>query len=151
MISVDPDRRTSSSVHGCRRPRRRDAALVYPKAQGGNVYDRLQEACVTGGTSFYTSGGDPGWAGFGLALAPLTIAQQVRSIKLFEIYNYGPWNNPQLALYGFGKPDTSSSMILAPGHGEHLGTERRVARGRDGGDAGPDRGVASGNPRQQRL
>ena len=65
--------------------------------------------------SFYTSGGDPGWAGFGLALAPLTIAQQVRSIRLLEIYNYGPWNNPQLGLYGFGQPDTSSSMILGPG------------------------------------
>ncbi|MDT5347709.1 MAG: hypothetical protein QOH91_996 [Mycobacterium sp.] len=92
-----------------------DPALVYPKAKGGNVYDRLQQACLAGNASFYTSGGDPGWAGFGLALAPLTVAQQVRSIRLFEIYNYGPWNNPQLGLYGFGQPDTSSSMILAPG------------------------------------
>jgi 2,4-diaminopentanoate dehydrogenase len=92
-----------------------DPALVYPKAKGGNVYDRLQQACQTGNASFYTSGGDPGWAGFGLALAPLTVAQQVRSIRLLEIYNYGPWDNPQLGLYGFGQPDTSSSMILAPG------------------------------------
>jgi hypothetical protein len=92
-----------------------DPALVYPKAKGGDIYDRLQEACLSGNTSFYTSGGDPGWAGFGLALAPLTVAQQVRSIKLFEIYNYGPWNNPQLGLYGFGQPDTSTSMILLPG------------------------------------
>jgi hypothetical protein len=57
-----------------------DPALVYPKAKGGNVYDRLQQACLAGNASFYTSGGDPGWAGFGLALAPLTVAQQVRSI-----------------------------------------------------------------------
>lgn len=92
-----------------------DPALVYPKAKGKDVYDRLQEACLAGEASFYTSGGDPGWAGFGLALAPLTVAQQVRSIKLFEIYNYGPWNNPQLGLYGFGEPDTSTSMILLPG------------------------------------
>jgi hypothetical protein len=92
-----------------------DPALVYPKAKGGDVYDRLEEACLAGNTSFYTSGGDPGWAGFGLALAPLTVAQQVRSIRLLEIYNYGPWNNPQLGLYGFGEPDTSSSMILMPG------------------------------------
>jgi len=92
-----------------------DPALVYPKAKGGDVYDRLQEACVAGDASFYTSGGDPGWAGFGLALAPLTVAQQVRSIRLFEIYNYGPWNNAQLGLYGFGEPDTSTSMILLPG------------------------------------
>jgi hypothetical protein len=48
-------------------------------------------------------------------LAPLTVAQQVRSIRLFEIYNYGQWNNPQLGLYGFGTPETSSSMILLPG------------------------------------
>jgi hypothetical protein len=92
-----------------------DPALVYPKAKGGDIYDRLQEACLAGNASFYTNGGDPGWAGFGLALAPLTVAQQVRSIKLFEIYNYGQWNNPQLGLYGFGATDTSASMILTPG------------------------------------
>jgi hypothetical protein len=92
-----------------------DPALVYPKAKGGDVYDRLQQACLEGNASFYTNGGDPGWAGFGLALAPLTVAQEVRTIKLFEIYNYGQWDNPQLGLYGFGKPDASSSMILLPG------------------------------------
>jgi hypothetical protein len=92
-----------------------DPALVYPKAKGGDVFDRLQQACQAGNSSFFTSGGDPGWAGFGLDLAPLTIAQQVRSIRLLEIYNYGPWNNPQLGLYGFGQSDASSSMILAPG------------------------------------
>jgi hypothetical protein len=88
----------------------------HPQApEGGDVYDRLHAACLAGNASFYTSGGDPGWAGFGLALAPLTVVQQVRSIRLFEIYNYGPWNNPQLGLYGFGAPDASSSMILMPG------------------------------------
>lgn len=92
-----------------------DAALVYPKAKGADVYNRLHEACLAGNASFYTNGGDPGWAGFGLALAPLTIAQQVRSIRLFEISNYGPWNNPQPGLYGLGHPDTSSSMIVMPG------------------------------------
>jgi hypothetical protein len=92
-----------------------DPALVYPKAKGGDVFDRLQEACATGGASFYTNGGDPGWAGFGLALAPLTVAQEVRSIRLLEIYNYGPWNSPQLEFFGFGASDTSSSMMLASG------------------------------------
>jgi hypothetical protein len=92
-----------------------DPALVYPRAKGGDIYDRLHEAGLAGNASFYTSGGDPGWAGFGLALAPLTVAQQVRSIRLLEIYNYGPWDNPQLGLYGFGQPDTSTSMILTPG------------------------------------
>jgi hypothetical protein len=34
-----------------------DPALVYPKAKGGNVYDRQQRACLAGNASFYTSGG----------------------------------------------------------------------------------------------
>jgi 4-hydroxy-tetrahydrodipicolinate reductase len=92
-----------------------DPALVYPKAKEGDIFDRLQDACVVGASSFYTNGGDPGWAGFGLALAPLTVAQEVRSIRMLEIYNYGPWNNPQLGFFGFGAPDTSSSMMLASG------------------------------------
>lgn len=92
-----------------------DPSLVYPKAAKPGVYEQLQEACLSGKSSFYTNGGDPGWAGFGLALAPLTVMQYVRSVRMFEIFNYGPWNSPQLALYGFGKADTSSSFILAPG------------------------------------
>jgi hypothetical protein len=93
-----------------------DPSLVHPKAARPGVYEQLQEACLAGKSSFYTNGGDPGWAGFGLTLAPLTVMQQVRSVRMFEIFNYGPWNNPsQLALYGFGKPDTSTSFILAPG------------------------------------
>ena len=110
------------------------------------IYDRLQEACLAGNASFYTSGGDPGWAGFGLALAPLTVAQQVRSLRVFEIYNYGQWNNPQLGLYGFGALDTSRSMILMP----ELGCPARGVGDRDRGDAAAVAagvGVAGGGPR----
>src|SRR5690606_15054183 len=35
--------------------------LLYPKAAGEGVYDKLQAACEAGGTSFYTNGIDPGF------------------------------------------------------------------------------------------
>ncbi len=87
-----------------RRQRVRSGAGLPQGEKGGDrLSHRLQEVCLGGqqpGRSC-SSGADPGWAGFGLALAPLTVAQQVRSIRLFEIYNYGPWDNPQPGLYGF--------------------------------------------------
>ena len=89
-----------------------DPVLAYPKAKGADVYDRLQEACLAGTASFNTSGGDPALAGFGRVLTPFTVAKQVRSIRLLEIYNYGPWGNPQLGCHGFGGSGTSTPMIL---------------------------------------
>ena len=43
--------------------------LLYPKAAGVGVYDQLQAACLEGGTSFYTSGIDPGFGNAGITVA----------------------------------------------------------------------------------
>ena len=49
-------------------------ALLYPKAAGEGVYDRLEAACQEGGSSFYTSGIDPG---YGVELPGERIAEVV--------------------------------------------------------------------------
>jgi len=91
--------------------------LLYPKAAGAGVHERLEAACLEGGTSIYTSGIDPGYGNVGLAVGALALCRDVRSVRMAEIVNYATWDNPftMFEIMGFGKPDTSSSLLLAPG------------------------------------
>ena len=91
--------------------------LLFPKAAGDGVLDQLQAACEAGGTTLYTSGIDPGYGNAGLAIHTLALCKEVRSVRMMEIVNYDTWDNPftMFEIMGFGKPDTSQSLLLAPG------------------------------------
>ena len=91
--------------------------LLYPRSAGDGVYEQLQAACEQGGTSFYTSGIDPGYGNAGLAIHTLSLCKEVRSVRMMEIVNYDTWDNPftMFEIMGFGKPDPSHSILLAPG------------------------------------
>lgn len=91
--------------------------LLYPAAAGPGVHDRLEAACREGGTSIYTSGIDPGYGNAGITIGALALCKDVRTVRMAEIVNYATWDNPftMFEIMGFGKPDTSSSLLLAPG------------------------------------
>lgn len=91
--------------------------LLYPKAAGGGIADRLQRACEAGGTSLFTSGIDPGYGNAGAAVGALALCRDVRSVRMMEIVNYDTWDNPftMFDIMGFGKADSSQSILLAPG------------------------------------
>jgi hypothetical protein len=91
--------------------------LLYPRAAGPGILDRLEAACQEGGTSFYTSGIDPGFGNAGLAISTLALCREVRTVRMMEIVNYATWNNPftMMEIMGFGKSGTNSSLLLAPG------------------------------------
>ncbi len=91
--------------------------LLYPKAAGEGVYDQLQAACLEGGTSFYSSGIDPGFGNAGVTVGALALCKEVNTVRMMEIVNYATWDNPftMFEIMGFGKPDPSHSLLLAPG------------------------------------
>lgn len=91
--------------------------LLFPKAAGDGVYDQLQAACLEGGTSFYTSGIDPGFGNAGITVHALALCKEVRSVRMMEIVNYDTWDNPftMFEIMGFGKEDASQSLLLSPG------------------------------------
>jgi hypothetical protein len=91
--------------------------LLHPKAAGDGVLDQLEAACREGGTSFYTSGIDPGFGNAGLAIHALALCKEVRSVRMQEIVNYDTWDNPftMFEIMGFGKSDPSQSLLLSPG------------------------------------
>ena len=91
--------------------------LLYPKAAGPGVHDQLQAACIEGGTSFYTSGIDPGYGNSGITVGALALCKEVGTVKMSEIVNYATWDNPftMFEIMGFGKSDPSESLLLSPG------------------------------------
>jgi 4-hydroxy-tetrahydrodipicolinate reductase len=91
-------------------------ALVHPAGVSDEVYQRLQAACLAGGSSLYTSGIDPGYGSSGLAIAALNVTREVRSVRTFEILNYSTWDHPELVTQmGFGQPDVENCILLRPG------------------------------------
>ena len=91
--------------------------LLWPAAAGDGVEERVQAACLEGGTSFYTSGIDPGFGNAGLAVHALALCKEVRRVRMMEIVNYATWDNPftMFQIMGFGKTDPSQSLLLSPG------------------------------------
>lgn len=91
--------------------------LLYPAAAGEGVLDQLEAACQAGGSSFYTSGIDPGFGNAGITIHALALCKEVHKVRMQEIVNYATWDNPftMFEIMGFGKPDTSQSLLLAPG------------------------------------
>jgi 2,4-diaminopentanoate dehydrogenase len=89
-------------------------ALVYPPGVSDAVYNQLQEACLEGGTSLYTTGIDPGYGSVGLAMAALNVCAEVRSVLTQEIGNMSNWVD-DVALYSWGQPDPKKCLLLKPG------------------------------------
>jgi len=90
--------------------------LIYPKAVSDEVYDALQQACLDGGSSFYSQGLDPGYGSAGLAIAALEISRGVKTVNTFEFFNNGSWEGPDVAMFfGFGKEHVDETPILFPG------------------------------------
>jgi 4-hydroxy-tetrahydrodipicolinate reductase len=91
--------------------------LLYPKAAGVGVHDKLQAACLEGGTSFYSSGIDPGYGNAGITVNALALCKEVETVRMMEIVNYATWDNPftMFEIMGFGKKEASESLLLSPG------------------------------------
>lgn len=91
--------------------------LLFPAAAGPGTLERLEAACQEGGTSFYTSGIDPGFGNAGLAVHMLALCKEVRTVRMMEIVDYATWDNPftMFEIMGFGKADPSESLLLSPG------------------------------------
>lgn len=96
-------------------------ALIYPKAMGQEVVERLEEACAKGGTSFHATGIEPGWAAEVLPLTMSPIFKRIDSLVVQEIMDYSTYNNPDIlfSVMGFAQtPEEPCVMddpaVLAP-------------------------------------
>ena len=91
--------------------------LVHPKTFIPEVRDKLAAACAAGGTSFFTSGIDPGFANDTLPLVLTGLSERWHEVRCLEIINYTTYDQPQVLFetMGFGKPLDHTPILLAPG------------------------------------
>lgn len=91
--------------------------LVHPRALGERVTAQLEAACARGGTSFFTSGIDPGFANDLLPLVLSGLCGTWEEIRIQEIINYATYAQPEVLFdtMGFGQPLDAKPVLLLPG------------------------------------
>ena len=91
--------------------------LVYPPTAEPTIVQPLQEACDEGGTSFFTSGIDPGFANDLVPLALASGCERVDSVRVMEILNYDTYDQPEVLFttMGFAHPPEHTPILLTPG------------------------------------
>jgi 4-hydroxy-tetrahydrodipicolinate reductase len=121
--------------------------LVHPKSFFPEVRDRLEEACRTGGTSFFTSGIDPGFAN---DVLPLTLSGLCQRWEIASSRSSTTRPRPPRAVLfetmGFGKPLDPRRCSSRPARSSSPGADRAAARGRPRPGRGRPRGVSGGRP-----
>jgi 4-hydroxy-tetrahydrodipicolinate reductase len=91
-------------------------ALCYPNF-APRLRDALAEACEQGGSTFYTSGFDPGWSGDVIPLALASTCERVDRIRVTECMDYSTYEDPGFtgAFFGYGRPLDYDAPLLQPG------------------------------------
>ena len=91
--------------------------LVYPPHVEPEMRRPLDEACVAGAVSCFTSGIDPGWANDLLPFALTGSCEYIESVRVMEVVNYATYAQPQVLFetMGFGKPLDATPLLLLPG------------------------------------
>lgn len=107
--------------------------LVHPKSFIPDLCTQLEDACRRGGSSFFTSGIDPGFANDLLPLTLTGLCGLWTELRVLEIINYATYNQPQVLFdtMGFGKALDDTPLLLSPGTLEFAwgGTVHLLAEG----------------------
>lgn len=107
--------------------------LVHPRSLGDRITAKLEDACARGGSSFFTSGIDPGFANDLLPLVLSGLCGRWEEIRVQEIINYATYAQPDVLFdtMGFGRPLDATPILLLPGALRFAwgGTVRLLAEG----------------------
>jgi 4-hydroxy-tetrahydrodipicolinate reductase len=91
--------------------------LVFPDAVDAAFTEPLRTAALAGGTSFFTTGIDSGFANDVLPLALSGVSRVIESVRVTEMFNYAtyPDKDAVYEILGFGKPPEETSFAATPG------------------------------------
>jgi hypothetical protein len=92
--------------------------LVFPDAVDAVFTDPLRQAALDGGgTSFFSTGNDTGFANDVLPLVLSGVSRVIESVRVTEMFNYATYPD-KAAVYeilGFGKPPEFAAFAATPG------------------------------------
>lgn len=91
--------------------------LLHPKTSDPAMVAKLEEACVAGGSTMFTSGIDPGFANDLLPIVLSGVCERIDTVRIKEILNYATYMQPEVLFetMGFGKPLDHTPLLLFPG------------------------------------
>jgi hypothetical protein len=91
--------------------------LVYPDAVDVAFTGPLGDAALAGGSSFFTTGIDTGFANDVLPLALSGISRNIDTVRVTEMFNYAtyPDHGAVYEILGFGKPPEFAALAATPG------------------------------------
>lgn len=91
--------------------------LIHPSAFDPAIVARLEAACRQGGSTFYMSGIEPGFAADHLVAMLTTGSNRIESIRTQELFSYSeyPVAFTMFEFMGFGKPMDHTSLLERPG------------------------------------
>jgi 4-hydroxy-tetrahydrodipicolinate reductase len=92
-------------------------SLVYPPFASPKLRERLESACARGGSTFFTSGFDPGWSGDVIPLSLASCCERVDAVRVSELMDYSTYPDPGFTgvYFGFGRPLDYEAPLLQPG------------------------------------
>lgn len=96
------------------------SSLIYPKAAGPGVAERLEAACREGGVSFHATGIQPGWAAEVLPLTMSGLLQRIDTLLVQEIFDYSTYPSASMLFgrMGFGQsPQPQRPVSMPPNFG----------------------------------
>ena len=91
--------------------------LLHPKTADPAMVGKLEEACLAGTSTMFTSGIDPGFANDLLPILLSGVCERVDTVRIKEILNYATYTQPEVLFetMGFGKPLDHMPLLLFPG------------------------------------
>ncbi|WP_083335746.1 NAD(P)H-dependent amine dehydrogenase family protein [Mycobacteroides saopaulense] len=91
--------------------------LVYPEVVDDALTQPLADAAAAGGSSFFTTGIDTGFANDVLPLVLSGVSRTIRSVRVTEIFNYAtyPEKGAVYEILGFGKPPEFEAFAATEG------------------------------------
>ena len=87
--------------------------LVYPKACPPGMLEPLEKACREGGTSFFTTGIDPGFANDLLPLVLCGVCGRVDGVRIQEMLDYASYTGDYSPM-GLGDPIEQKALLETP-------------------------------------
>ncbi len=91
--------------------------LLHPPTADPALRDRFAQACAAGGSSFLSSGIDPGFAMDLLPLVLSGVCAEIDEIRIIENFDYATYDVPEAvkAIIGFGSSMDETPLMLLPG------------------------------------
>ena len=90
--------------------------LMHPSSADPTLAEAFGDACRAGGSTFFASGIDPGFAMDLLPVVLSGVCQEIREIRITENFNYAHYDQPDAVqnLVGLGMPMDKTPPMLHP-------------------------------------